>query len=86
MLGTLHSVALARISHTNFHASLLRRPSQSLHQENHVPAKQVDGRRQDIEAGRRHHEQRDGRTGRAMGVRRIASIPPRSGLTSLPAS
>jgi len=76
MLGTPPQHALAPAAHTNSSPSLLRRPSQSVHQENHVPAKQVDGRRQDLEAGRGDYKQRDGRTRRAMGVRRIPSVSP----------
>lgn len=49
--------------------SLARRPSQSLHQENHVAAQQMDAQVQDLQARYRRHEQGDGRARRAMAIR-----------------
>lgn len=72
MLGTPPQTPKARTSLLNETPSLLRRPSKSLHQENHVPAKQMDRRRQDLQAGRRDHQQRNRRAGRKMGIRRTS--------------
>lgn len=41
--------------------SVFGRPGQSLYQKNHVTTEQMDGWRQDLEAGGRHHEQGDRR-------------------------
>ena len=42
------------------HCSYVRRPSQGLYQEDHVPIEQVDAGREDLEAGRGDYKQRDG--------------------------
>jgi hypothetical protein len=39
--------------------SIQRRSSQSLHQKDHVPTKQMDGQWQNIQIGGRHHKQGD---------------------------
>lgn len=42
------------------HDDFCRRPSESVHQEDHESAEQVDAEVQDLETRRRCHEQRDG--------------------------
>ena len=48
--------------------SVGRRPSQGLHQEDHVAAEPVDARRQNLKARRGDYEQRKWRDHRAMAV------------------
>ena len=60
MLGSLNPSSGSK--HLLIRSSYVRRPSQSLHQEDHVPVEQVDDGRKDLEAGGGNHKQRDGRT------------------------
>lgn len=49
-------------------SSYLRRSSQSLHKEDHVPAEQVDDGWKDLEAGGGNHKQGDRRACREMAI------------------
>ena len=60
MLGSFDPFSAAQPSLID--SSYLRRSSQSLHQEDHVPAEQVDDGWKDLETGGGNHKQRDGRT------------------------
>ena len=66
MLGSLNPSSGSK--HLLIRSSYVRRPSQSLHQEDHVSIEQMDAGRKDFQAGCGDYKQGDGRECGEMAV------------------